>query len=162
MRAVRQIPWPNGFGIWLPVSHAHSCIVTINPSRSGLNPLNKLIIRNRTKVVRRKHIIQPIGFTLYITTYVPCTVILLAERSSTSMGFWVVKGMIQHHTTMQLYHHRRFSTKVYLRDMKHEMNSWGQHVLGANMGPIWVMSAPDGPHVGPMNLTIRAIIFVPP
>ena len=31
---------------------------------------------------------------------------------------------------------------------------------GANMGPTWVLSAPDGPHVGPMNLTIREIIIV--
>ena len=29
-------------------------------------------------------------------------------------------------------------------------------VHGANMGPAWVLSAPDGPHVGPMNLAIRA------
>ena len=28
-------------------------------------------------------------------------------------------------------------------------------IRGANMGPIWVLSAPDGPHVGPMNLAIR-------
>ena len=28
-------------------------------------------------------------------------------------------------------------------------------VHGANMGPTWVMSSPDGPHVGPMNLAIR-------
>ena len=28
-------------------------------------------------------------------------------------------------------------------------------IHGANMGPIWVLSAPDGPHVGPMNLAIR-------
>ena len=28
-------------------------------------------------------------------------------------------------------------------------------VHGANMGPNWVLSAPDGPHVGPMNLAIR-------
>ena len=28
-------------------------------------------------------------------------------------------------------------------------------VQGANTGPTWVLSAPDGPHVGPMNLTIR-------
>ena len=28
-------------------------------------------------------------------------------------------------------------------------------VYGANMGPIWALSARDGPHVGPMNLTIR-------
>ena len=26
---------------------------------------------------------------------------------------------------------------------------------GANMGPAWVLPAPDGPHVGPMNLAIR-------
>ena len=24
-----------------------------------------------------------------------------------------------------------------------------------NMGPTWVLSAPDGPHAGPMNLAIR-------
>ena len=28
-------------------------------------------------------------------------------------------------------------------------------VHGANMGPIWVLSAPGGPHVGPMNLAIK-------
>ena len=31
----------------------------------------------------------------------------------------------------------------------------GSKVHGANMGPTWVLSAPDGPHVGPMNLAIR-------
>ena len=30
-------------------------------------------------------------------------------------------------------------------------------VHGANMGPTLVLSAPDGPHVGPMNLVIREI-----
>ena len=28
-------------------------------------------------------------------------------------------------------------------------------VHGANMGPTWVLSAPDGRHVGPMNFAIR-------
>ena len=28
-------------------------------------------------------------------------------------------------------------------------------VHGANIGPTWVLSAPDGPHSGPMNLAIR-------
>ena len=27
------------------------------------------------------------------------------------------------------------------------------------MGPTWVLSAPDGPHVGPMNLVIRGLMF---
>ena len=31
-------------------------------------------------------------------------------------------------------------------------------IHGANMGPIWVLSAPDGSHVGPMNLAIREAI----
>ena len=30
-------------------------------------------------------------------------------------------------------------------------------VHGANMGPTWVLSAPDGPHVGPMKLAIREV-----
>ena len=33
-------------------------------------------------------------------------------------------------------------------------------VHGANMGPTWVLAAPDGPHVGPMNLFIRVWIGV--
>ena len=28
-------------------------------------------------------------------------------------------------------------------------------VHGANVGPTWVLAAPDGPHVGSMNLAIR-------
>ena len=40
VRTVHQIPRANALGIWLPVSHAPSCIVTTNPSGIGLNPLN--------------------------------------------------------------------------------------------------------------------------
>ena len=35
-------------------------------------------------------------------------------------------------------------------------------VHGANMGPTWVLSAPDGPHVGPMNLAVRGPFQRPP
>ena len=31
-------------------------------------------------------------------------------------------------------------------------------VHGANVGPTWVLSAPDGLHVGPMNLAIRGML----
>ena len=31
-------------------------------------------------------------------------------------------------------------------------------VHGANMGPTWVLSAPHGPHIGPMNLAICEVI----
>ena len=33
-------------------------------------------------------------------------------------------------------------------------------VHGANMGPTWVLPAPDGPHVGSMDLAIRDVIVV--
>ena len=32
-------------------------------------------------------------------------------------------------------------------------------IHGANMGPTWVLSAPGGPHVGPMNLAIRGLLL---
>ena len=35
-------------------------------------------------------------------------------------------------------------------------------VHGANMGPTWVLSAPDGPHVGPMNLANFGVASVAP
>ena len=31
-------------------------------------------------------------------------------------------------------------------------------VHGANIGPTWVLSAPDGPHVGSMNLAIKEVM----
>ena len=34
-------------------------------------------------------------------------------------------------------------------------NNPDSKVHGSNMGPTWVLSAPDGPHIGPMNLGIR-------
>ena len=33
-------------------------------------------------------------------------------------------------------------------------------VHGANMGPTWVLSSPDGPHVGPMNFAIRGVYIL--
>ena len=33
-------------------------------------------------------------------------------------------------------------------------------VHGANMGPSWVLSAPVGPHIGPMNLAIKEVLAV--
>ena len=34
-------------------------------------------------------------------------------------------------------------------------------IHGANMGPSWVLSAPDGPHVGPMNLVMWVAFMMP-
>ena len=35
-------------------------------------------------------------------------------------------------------------------------------VYGANMGPTWVLLAPDGLHIGPMNLAIRGVLIESP
>ena len=35
-------------------------------------------------------------------------------------------------------------------------------VHGANMEPTWVLSAPSGPHVGPMNLAVRLLSWSSP
>ena len=41
---------------------------------------------------------------------------------------------------------------------RHNRSSFpDSNIHGANMGPIWGMSAPDGPHVGPMNFAIWVI-----
>ena len=42
--------------------------------------------------------------------------------------------------------------------MRYAYTAWNipdSKVHGANLGPTWVLSVPDGPHVGPMNLAIR-------
>ena len=33
-------------------------------------------------------------------------------------------------------------------------------VHGVNMGPTWVLSAPDGPHVGRMNIALRDVMLL--
>ena len=43
---------------------------------------------------------------------------------------------------------------LHLMDLKTFPHS---KVHGANMGPTWALLAPDGPHVGPMNLAIRVV-----
>ena len=47
---------------------------------------------------------------------------------------------------------------VHIMAWYHFDNNPDSKVHGANMGPTWVLSAPDGPHVGPMNLAIREVM----
>ena len=50
--------------------------------------------------------------------------------------------------------HWNLYPKVQLTIIQHYSDS---KVHGANMGPTWVLSAPGGPHVGPINLAIRVV-----
>ena len=44
--------------------------------------------------------------------------------------------------------------------MVHKYTIPDSKVHEANMEPAWVLSDPDGPHVGPMNLAIRECYIV--
>ena len=59
------------------------------------------------------------------------------------------------HSTQRL---RYVLIKSFSSDLFCTSMAWGfSKVHGANIGPTWVLSAPDGPHVGPMNLATRVI-----
>ena len=60
-------------------------------------------------------------------------------------------------TTVTLTSHgcQSFSNHGQLDRLSHSLFNPDSKVHGANMGPTWVLSAPDGPHVGPMNLAIK-------
>ena len=67
----------------------------------------------------------------------------------------------------------KWPSEWHLYQRKTSWNSWRKHTItihtslpgsnpdsnvhGANMGPTWVLSAPDGPHVGHMKLAIREV-----
>ena len=58
----------------------------------------------------------------------------------------IVAGVIKYHMTIQILFDRRPVISSMFPDSK---------VHWANMGLTWVLSAPDGSHVGPMNFAIR-------
>ena len=47
---------------------------------------------------------------------------------------------------------------IFMRQKSNAGNYPDSKDHGANMGPTWVLSAPGGPNVGPMNLLIRVSI----
>ena len=53
-----------------------------------------------------------------------------------------------------------FDTQWAVEKEKNTMVNYPDNkVHGANMGPTWALSAPGGPHIGPMNLAIRVAIL---
>ena len=58
------------------------------------------------------------------------------------MGDWL-------HRVSSTFANRAVPAEKYPDSMVHE----------ANLGPTWVLSAPDGPHVGRMNLAIRVLCY---
>ena len=94
---------------------------------------------------------------------------------------WISNGSIMHNgptivsarklITSHLKHLRALKRTLTLRynvdviffyNIAHELRVIGipdNKVHGANMGPTWVLLAPDGPHFGPMNLAIRDVFY---
>ena len=51
--------------------------------------------------------------------------------------------------------HRRFSRPPHKGPVMLNAFQYYGVIMASSMGPTWVLSAPDGPHVGPMNHAIR-------
>ena len=49
-------------------------------------------------------------------------------------------------------------TKQLIKCFAHQIAVPESKVYGANMGPTWVLSAPDGLHAGSMNLGIKDVM----
>ena len=74
----------------------------------------------------------------------------LVARSQYYHCHWTILIMLYWHITVLFWWICEKGTSIH-----HNPDS---KVHGTNMGPIWVLSAPDGPHVGPMNLAIRELL----
>ena len=69
----------------------------------------------------------------------------------------------EEHTSFEfIFHKKRYSH--YTRRWNNDLSKFSKldtypdsKIQGANMGPTWVLSAPDWPHVGTMNLAIRVL-----
>ena len=83
-----------------------------------------------------------IWFVEHDVEYRWCVLLLQKSCQVTSMSLLTVNFMIDFDDDMYGY-----------------LPSPDSKVHGAKMGPAWVLSAPDGPHVGTMNLAIR-VLFV--
>ena len=63
----------------------------------------------------------------------------------TSHWYWEVQEIVGRNIVLMVFGHRAIRQLRIPNSMFH----------GANMAPTWALSAPDGPHVGPMNLATR-------
>ena len=51
--------------------------------------------------------------------------------------------------------------QFYKKYLRYQLTDYlDSKVHGANMGPTWHLSVPDGPHVGPMNFAIRVCLKI--
>ena len=91
----------------------------------------------------------------FYSTFPTCTITEQSYSSSDviSMTNWnlIAMGLI----TAEMQWHNK---PVYPSICENTESYRDNKVHGANMGPIWGLSAPDGPHVGPMNLAIRVMM----
>ena len=77
------------------------------------------------------------------------TRLLLKELSHCMINSWFIKVVYQ-----SIYFQVSLPVLGHLYDCLCSSEDLDNKVHGANMGPTWVLLAPDGPHVGPMNLAI--------
>ena len=94
-----------------------------------------------------------------------------AARLSATVGDWSINQVLHHMSYSSVINVQlRLINMIYflssLLILFESINSFTEQVYtdskvhGANMGSTWVLSAPDGPHVGPMNFAIRVVTVV--
>ena len=84
----------------------------------------------------------------------PCTRLIMISQ---------IKIICRIHMETFLHPHNLLFWDDYKNVLKRKMFSVrcpDSKIHEANMGPAWVLSAPDGPHVGHMNLAIRVLIDI--
>ena len=94
-----------------------------------------------TMVMHQYNVVQ--NFTYLMICFSFVTII---DYKSLSAFPWLAQA--NNFWTWQIYFNQGIVATSYLADQDSKVH-------GANMGPTWVLLAPDGPHIGPMNLAIR-------
>ena len=70
---------------------------------------------------------------------------------------WIAPHMLFRYCVTEITIFYRLSRSEYGRTEQLSYDNPDSKIHGSNMGPTWVLSAPDGPHVGPINLAIREV-----
>ena len=86
------------------------------------------------------------------------------SKTAIEVKVWLSNQVVHIHVNVDVITHVPLKTKLgtgllgnYYVIIHTNVNYPDGKIHRANMGPTWVLSAPDGPHVGPMNLAIWVV-----
>ena len=105
---------------------------------------------SRSYLIDRRLVIKPLGLSLYILLVYCVSMVLCKTAVSPLLMHW-------RYYSLALIH-RYFPNSAMMEWLVLRQSNYpDSKVHVANVGPTWVLSGPDGPHVGPMNLAIMLV-----